>query len=125
MSSLRVTAESSNHPLDANQFFASPRGQRLLTAVSDKTGIAASEVKAKLLGGTSLQDLLRANGLTFADIQQALHSMSSRSDSVGERGPSHPSKASAAHNPQSAAAYTEGGGRAFVSPEPGQIDIRG
>lgn len=76
---LRVTSDTPNSPLNANQFFASARGQRLLKAVSDKTGIAQPDLKSQLLAGTSLQDILESKQLTFADIQQTLHGMTGRS----------------------------------------------
>lgn len=124
MSSLTPTSDSSSHPLDANQFFASPRGQRLLTAVADKTGIDTSELKSRLLGGTSLQEILRSKQLTFTDIQQALHSMGSRSDSARGTQAEHPADAATLRNPLPGAAYAEDGTQSSVQPQAGHIDAR-
>ena len=76
---MRVTNDTTSRPLNANQFFASARGQRLLKAVSDQTGIAQADLKSQLLAGTSLQDILESKQLTFADIQHSLHGMTGSS----------------------------------------------
>lgn len=75
---MQVTSGTASGPVNADQFFASVRGQRLLKAAAETTGIPATELKTRLLAGTSLHDILQSKGATFADVQQTLHGMTGR-----------------------------------------------
>ena len=69
---MQVSSSTPTAPVAPSQKFDSPWGQKLLKAISDKTGIGVDDLKSQLASGTSLGDILKAKGLTMHDIRQAM-----------------------------------------------------
>lgn len=71
-----ATTSFTHMPMESwtTQRLDSPTGQRFVQAIAQATGLSATDVTQQIQNGTTVQQLLQANGATFADVRHALRS---------------------------------------------------